>query len=69
MLKIGDKMVLETYQDLPNATNKELMDFLREQIDVALEKADMKRKIFVACYNEILKEVERRIKSYKIGEL
>lgn len=45
------------------------MQFLREQIDIVLEKADMKRKIFIACFNEILKEIEQRLKSYKAGEI
>lgn len=54
--------MLETYEDLPDASNEELMDFLREQINVVLKKADMSRRIFVACFNTILKEVEGRLK-------
>jgi hypothetical protein len=55
----------ETYEELPNATNKELVDFLREQIFVVLEKADLKRKIFVACFNTIIAEIENRLKIVK----
>jgi hypothetical protein len=53
--------MIETYEDLPDASNDEVMDFLAEQIDVVLRKADMKRRIFVACFNTILAEVRKRM--------
>lgn len=53
--------MIETYEDLPKATNKEVLDFLREQINVILKKADMNRKIFIACFNTILLEIEKRL--------
>jgi len=55
-------MVLETYQDLPDATDKEVMDFLREEIYFIMEKANMKKRIFVAAMNTILNEVEKRLR-------
>ena len=53
--------MIETYEDLPQATNKEVIDFLREQIFVVMKKADMSRKIFVACFNTILNEISQRL--------
>lgn len=53
---------LETYEQLPDLSNKVLMEFLREQIDIILRKADMNKRIFVACFNTILSEVEKRLK-------
>ena len=54
--------MIETYEDLPNATNKEVLDFLKEQLNIVLKKADMNRRIFIACFNTILKEIEERMK-------
>ncbi len=53
---------IETYEDLPNASNKEVISFLREQINVILKKANLNWKIIVACFNEILNEIEKRLK-------
>ena len=54
-------MPFETYQELPQATNEELMDFLDEQINIVLIKAKMNNRIFRACFNEILKEINKRL--------
>ena len=54
-------MPIETYEDLPNASNEEVFEFLREQIWVVLDKADLKRKIFIAAFNTILNEVKKRM--------
>lgn len=62
LLKLMWLIMIETYEDLPEATNEELIEFLREQIYIFMEKANLKRKIFVAAINEILKEVEKRLK-------
>lgn len=56
------KMPIETYQDLPNATNEEVLDFLREQIMVVLKNAGKNHKIVVACFNTILAEIKKRLK-------
>lgn len=53
--------MIETYQDLPKATNKEVVAFLREQIFVVINKAKVNYKVIVACFNTILKEVEKRL--------
>ena len=54
-------MVIETYEDIPNATDEEVLKFLREQIFVVLKKADMNRRIFVACFDTIISEIGKRL--------
>ena len=54
--------MIETYEDVPRASDKEVMEFLRKQIHVVLEKADMKRRIFVAAFDTILGDVKRRLR-------
>jgi hypothetical protein len=58
---LKDFKPLKTYQDLKYASNKDLIDFLREQIFIVLKKANMDKNIFVACFNEIIKVIEKRL--------
>lgn len=58
-------MTIETYEDIPKASNKEVIDFLREQIFVVLEKANMNRRIFVVAFNTILNDIEKRLEDLK----
>ena len=55
-------MPIETYQDLPNATNEEVIEFLRDQIIIILKKGKVNRRIIIAAFNEILNEIKRRMK-------
>ena len=59
-------MTIETYEDIPEASDNEVVEFLREQIWVVLEKADMKRKIFIAAFNTILNDINKRLASKEI---
>lgn len=54
-------MTIETWNDLPKATNKELIQFLRKQIHIILVKAQSNYKIVVVALDDILKEIEKRL--------
>ncbi len=58
-------MTIETYEDIPNATDDEVMKFLREQIHIILEASDNKKKILVSAFDEILKDIKRRLDGVK----
>ena len=58
-------MPIETYEDIPTASDDEVMEFLREQIHVILDVAGEKRRIIVAAFDEILNDVKRRLKKVR----
>ena len=53
--------LFETYEDLPNLSNHEVMEFLRSQIYIILRKAKLNNRVLIACFNEILKDIEKRM--------
>lgn len=55
-------MPIEYYQDLPNASDEEVIEFLREQIHIVIEKYPM-RAVINACFNTIIGEIKRRLES------
>jgi len=60
--KGGEKyMPFETYEDIPGATDGEVMDFLHEQILIVLKKANLNKRIFIAAFNTILADIRRRL--------
>ena len=53
--------MIETYQDLPDASNDEVIEFLREQIIVVLKAGKKNYAVVVAAFNTILNEVSSRM--------
>ena len=58
-------MTIETYEGIPKASNKEVIELLREQIYIVLKKADMNEKIFIGVFNTILNDIEKRLEGLK----
>lgn len=53
----------EIIEDLSNTSNKKVMKLLKEEIYKILKMGDLDYKIIIAYFNEILKEIEKRLKN------
>ena len=52
---------VETYEDLPFASDYVLVEFLREQIYTVLKNTGTNSQIIVGAFNTILAEVRKRL--------